>query len=73
MKRVTISFSPKLDRALNAKAAANNKGLSELVNEVVQFTLREDALDEEAYRRRKAEPSGAFSTIARRIGNPRLS
>jgi hypothetical protein len=72
MNRVTISFSPKLYRALKAKPAATKRGLSELVNEAAPFTLGEDALDEEAYRRRKTEPSRAFSTVAGRIRNARF-
>jgi hypothetical protein len=72
MQRTTVYFSPKLYRALKVKAATTDRGFSELVNEAVQLALREDALDEEAYRRRQKEPSRAFSTVLRELKSARL-
>ncbi len=54
------------------RAAALHMGFSELVNEAVQLALREDALDEEAYRRREKEPSRAFATVLRELKSARL-
>jgi hypothetical protein len=64
-QRTTVYFSPKLYRALKVKAATTDRSFSELVNEAVQMALREDASDEEALRRRKKEPSRAFSEVLR--------
>ena len=72
MRRTTVYFSPKLYRALKVKAATTDRGFSELVNEAVQLALREDALDEEACRRREKEPSRAFATVLRELKNARL-
>jgi hypothetical protein len=72
MQRTTVYFSPKLYRALKVKAATTDRGFSELVNEAVQLALREDALDEEACRRREKEPSRAFATVLRELKNARL-
>jgi Ribbon-helix-helix protein, copG family len=45
MQRTTVYFSPRLYRALQEKAATTGRGFSELVNEAVRLTLREDAID----------------------------
>ena len=63
--RATVYFSPKLYRALKVKAATTDRSFSELVNEAVQLALREDAADEEAFRRRQSEPSREFSEVLR--------
>lgn len=72
MQRTTVYFSPKLYRALKVKAATTDRGFSELVNEAVQLSLREDALDEEAYRHRQKEPSRAFATVLRELKSARV-
>jgi antitoxin-like ribbon-helix-helix protein len=64
-QRTTVYFSPKLYRALKVKAATTDRSFSELVNEAVQLALREDASDEEAFRRRKKEPGREFSAVLR--------
>lgn len=64
-QRTTVYFSPKLYRALKVKAATTDRSFSELVNEAVQMALREDAADEEAFRRRKNEPTREFSEVLR--------
>jgi hypothetical protein len=71
-QRTTVYFSPKLYRALKVKAATTDRGFSELVNEAVQLALREDAIDEEAFRRRSKEPTRAFSEVLRDLKRARL-
>ena len=71
-QRTTIYLDPKLYRALKVKAATTDRGLSELVNEAVQMALREDAIDEEAFRRRANEPSRAFSQVLRELKRARV-
>jgi hypothetical protein len=60
-KRTTVSFSSKIHCALKAKASASNRGFSELVNEAVELTLREDGIDKKAFRQRAHESSRTFS------------
>lgn len=72
LQRTTVYFSPKLYRALKVKAATTDRGFSELVNEAVQLALREDAIDDEAFRRRAKEPSRAFSEVLRDLKRARL-
>jgi hypothetical protein len=67
-----VYFSPKLYRALKVKAATTDRGFSELVNEAVLLALREDAIDEEAFRRRRNEPSRAFSEVLSDLKRARL-
>ncbi|MGH9713776.1 MAG: CopG family transcriptional regulator [Candidatus Acidiferrales bacterium] len=71
-QRTTVYFSPKLYRALKVKAATTDRGLSELVNEAVQLALREDAIDEEAFRRRSKEPARGFAEVLRDLKRARL-
>jgi len=64
-RRVNVSFSPRVYRALKAKSARTGRGLSELVNEAVQNALSEDAIDEELIRSRAKEPSRSYSKVSR--------
>jgi Ribbon-helix-helix domain len=64
-QRTTIYLPPKLYRALKVRDAVTNCGLSELVSEAVQMLLEEDAIDEDALRRRRKEPSHAYSEALR--------
>jgi len=66
-QRTTVYFSPKLYRALKVKAATTDRSFSDLVNEAVQMALQEDAADEEAFRRRKNEPSREFAALLREL------
>ena len=50
-------------RALKIKAATSDRSLSELVNTAVTAALREDALDLEAFDKRRKEPSRPFEKV----------
>jgi hypothetical protein len=63
--RTTIYFQPKVYRALKIKAATSDRSVSELVNAAVTAALREDALDLEAFEKRRKEPSRPFETVLR--------
>lgn len=71
-QRTTVYLHPKLYRALKVKAATTDRGLSELVNEAIRSALREDALDEEAFRQRASEPGRAFSQVLRELKRARV-
>lgn len=61
--RTTIYLKPKVYRALKMKAATTDRSVSDLVNAAVLESLREDALDLEAFERRAKEPSRSFEKL----------
>ena len=61
--RTTVYLKPKVYRALKVKAATTDRSLSDLVNTAVLESLREDALDLEAFDRRAKEPSRPFEKV----------
>lgn len=61
----TIYLEPGLRRALKVKAAVSDRSLSDLVNEAVRESLREDAVDLAAARRRRREPRIPFEQVLR--------
>ena len=62
-KRATVYFDPEIHRALRLKAAATERSVSELVNEAVGLTLREDAEDLEAFAERRGDPVLSFDEV----------
>ena len=66
-KRTTVYLAPRLYRALKVRAALTDRGISELINNAVRIALREDALDEEAFRKRAKERSVPYAQIRRRL------
>jgi hypothetical protein len=66
-KRVTVYLRPTYHRALRVKAAETEYSVSELVNEAVRNSLREDSLDLEAFEARAAEPSLAFEDVLKKL------
>ena len=61
--RTTIYLQPRVYRALKIKAATSDRSLSALVNAAVIATLREDALDLGAFRKRRKEPTRPFEKV----------
>ena len=62
-KRSTIYFDPKVYRALKIKAAVTDESISDLVNDAVAESLREDAIDIEAARKRAREPRIPYEQV----------
>ena len=62
-KRATIYFEPALHRAIRLKAAHTNRSLSELVNDAVRWSLREDQEDLEAFEDRGGEPTLSYEAL----------
>jgi hypothetical protein len=58
-KRATIYFDPSLHHALRIKAAHTSRSVSELVNDAVRESFREDQEDLAAF-----DESGAETTIS---------
>jgi predicted transcriptional regulator len=62
-KRSTIYFDPELHRALRLKAASTNRSVSDIVNEAVRQSLREDQEDLAAFGDRVAEPTITYEEL----------
>ena len=62
-KRATIYFEPALHQAIRLKAAHTNRSLSEIVNDAVRWSLREDQEDLEAFEDRIAEPTMSYEAL----------
>ncbi len=63
LKRTTVYLDPKIHRAIKIKAIQVNKGISDLVNEALKFSLKEDAMDLEAIKKRAHEPSRSYEDV----------
>lgn len=66
-KRAAVYLDPRLHKALRVKAAQTERSLSELVNEAVRRSLREDAEDLAAFEERAKEPSLAFEDVLKNL------
>ena len=62
-KRATVYFEAEVHKALRLRAAANDRSISDLVNEAVRVSLAEDAADLSAFDRRKKERSVSFDSF----------
>ena len=63
VKRTTVYLDPKLHQAIKIKAIQVNLSVSELVNEAVRLSLKEDAADLQAIKDRTHEPSRSFEAV----------
>ena len=64
-KRATIYLEPEVHKASRLRAAANDRSISDMVNDAVKAALAEDADDLESIDRRKAEKSVSFESFVR--------
>jgi hypothetical protein len=62
-KRATIYFEPALHHAIRLKAAHTNRSVSEIVNDAVRWSLREDQEDLQAFEDRVAEPTLSYEAL----------
>jgi hypothetical protein len=62
-KRATIYFEPALHRAIRLKAAHTNRTVSEIVNDAVRWSLREDQEDLQSFEDRVAEPTLSYEAL----------
>ena len=62
-KRTTIYLDTKLHHAVKMKAVQMHISVSDLVNEAVRLSLKEDAIDLAAVRDRVSEPSRAYEAV----------
>lgn len=62
-RRSTIYFDPDIYQALRIKSATTQRSVTELVNEAVRQSLREDQEDLEAFEQRVAEPAISYEAL----------
>lgn len=71
-KRATIYLAPHLHKALKLKAAESDRSISDLVNEAVGRSIKEDAIDLSAIRSRRKEPRRSFEEFIQEISKSGL-
>ena len=64
-KRATVYFEADVHRALRLRAAANDRSVSDMVNDAVKAALAEDVTDLEAFEERRKERSTPFESFIR--------
>jgi hypothetical protein len=62
-KRATVYFQPELHKAIRLKAAHTNRSVSDIVNDAVRLSLREDHEDLRAFEDRVAEPVISYESL----------
>ncbi len=62
-KRSTIYLDPALHQALRLKAVHTHRSMSELVNDAVRRSLREDQEDLSAFEERAQEPTISYEEL----------
>lgn len=62
-KRSTVYFDPEIHRALRVKAASTQRSVSDIVNDAVRYTLREDEEDLAAFEKRSKEPEISYEIL----------
>ncbi|MBI4356500.1 MAG: CopG family transcriptional regulator [Gammaproteobacteria bacterium] len=62
-KRTTVYIEPVIHKALRIKSVETNHSISEIVNESLIQTLREDEMDLAIFKERACEPELAFAAV----------
>ena len=62
-KRATVYLQPELHKAIRLKAAHTNRSVSDIVNDAVRLSLREDHEDLRAFEDRVAEPVISYEAL----------
>lgn len=62
-KRATVYFEAGLHKAIRLKAAHSHRSVSEIVNDAVRLSLREDQDDLAAFEDRVAEPQLSYEAL----------
>lgn len=61
--KATVYLDPKIYKAAKVKAAHTDHSLSYVVNEALRLSLKEDALDYDAFEKRKKEPARSLESV----------
>lgn len=66
-KRSTIYLDPDLHKALRLKAVDTSRSVSDLVNEAIRQSLKEDVEDLEAFDKRISEPLISYEKMIKKL------
>ncbi len=66
-KRTTVYLHSDVHKALRMKAFQMSVSLSDLVNDAIRLSLKEDAIDLQAIKDRAAEPSASYEAVLRNL------
>ena len=66
-KRSTVYFEPELHRAIQLKAVHTHRSVSEIVNDAVRESLREDYEDTAAFEERASETVVAYKVLIKSL------
>jgi predicted HicB family RNase H-like nuclease len=69
MKRATVYFEEDLHKALKMKAVESELSLSDIVNQAVRYTLKEDLEDLEDIEARKGEGEISYEAFLKELKN----
>lgn len=61
--RSTLYLEPALHRALRLKAASSHRSMSEIVNDALRATVREDEEDQAAFAERASETALSYEAF----------
>ncbi len=64
-KRATVYLDPRIHRAIKLKAVQTDSTVSDLVNEALRLSLKEDAIDLQAIQNRAHESARPFEDVLR--------
>jgi len=67
VKRATVYIDSGLHRAVRLKSAQTNRSISDLVNESLRESLREDQEDLEAFEHRASEPVMSYESLLKKL------
>jgi hypothetical protein len=65
--RTTIYLDPALHRALKLKSFETRRSLSEVIQDAVKESMREDEIDLKAARDRAAEPEVSYEAVIKNL------
>ena len=63
MTRATVAFDDRLYKAVKLKAVMTSRSVSSLIADAVRLSLKEDAVDLEAFEKRRRESSKPLETV----------
>ncbi len=66
-KRATIYFDPALHQAIRLKSVHSNRSISDIVNDSLRESLREDQEDLAAFEDRASEPLMSYETLLSKL------
>ena len=67
LKRTTVYLDTKLHQAIKIKAIQMSVSFSDLINEAVRLSLKEDAIDLGAIKDRIKEPSVSYEAVLKNL------